>query len=61
MYALRKAFGIPVGVGRILNADEVMTYRYDPSTCTWHFLDDYIVVSEFENFNVECVNLKAYL
>ena len=37
IYALRKAFGIPVGVGRILNADEVMTYRYDPSTCTWHF------------------------
>eukprot|EP00493_Phyllostaurus_siculus_P001363 UN01371 len=23
-YALRKAFGVPVGVGRILNADEVM-------------------------------------
>ena len=37
IYALRKAFGIPVGVGRILNADEVMTYRYDPSTRTWHF------------------------
>ena len=31
-YALRKAFGVPVGVGRILNADEVMTYRYDPSS-----------------------------
>ena len=37
IYALRKAFGIPVGVGRILNADEVMTYRYDPSTHMWHF------------------------
>ena len=37
IYALRKAFGIPMGVGRILNADEVMTYRYDPSTRTWHF------------------------
>ena len=38
IYALRKAFGILVGVGRILNADEVMTYRYDPSTRAWLFL-----------------------
>ena len=45
----------------LLIADEVMTYRYDPSTRTWHFQDDYIVVSELENFNVECVILKAYL
>ena len=36
-YALRKAFGVPVGVGRILNADEVMTYRYDPSSRCWKF------------------------
>ena len=35
-YALRKAFGVPVGVGRILNADEVMTYRYDPPSRSWH-------------------------
>ena len=35
-YALRKAFGVPVGVGRILNADEVMCYKYTPSTRTWH-------------------------
>ena len=36
-FALRKAFGVPAGVGRILNADEVMTYRYDPSTRCWKF------------------------
>ena len=35
-YALRKAFGVLVGVGRILNADEVMKYRYDPSSRSWH-------------------------
>ena len=35
-YALGKAFGVPVGVGRILNADEVMCYKYTPSTRTWH-------------------------
>ncbi len=39
-FALRKAFGVPAGVGRILNADEVMTYRYDPATrsFTYHIL-----------------------
>ncbi len=34
-YALRKAFGVPVGVGRILNADEVMTYKYCPVSRSW--------------------------
>ena len=37
LYSLRKAFGVPAGVGRILNADEVMTYRYDPSSRCWKF------------------------
>jgi len=35
VYALRKAFGVPVGVGRILNADESMSFRYDSKTKSW--------------------------
>ena len=35
VYSLRKAFGVPVGVGRILNADESMSFRYDSKTKSW--------------------------
>ena len=35
VYALRKAFGIPVGVGRILNADESMTFKFDSKSNSW--------------------------
>ena len=35
VYALRKAFGVPVGVGRIWNADESMSFRYDSNTKSW--------------------------
>ena len=46
----------------LLIADEVMTYRYDPSTRTWHFQVDYISIApEFENSDIECVNLTTYL
>ena len=46
----------------LLIADEVMTYRCDPSTRTWHFQADYIsIASEFENSNIEYVNLTTYL
>ena len=49
-FALRKAFGVPVGVGRILNADEVMTYRYDPSTRTWHLWFVHLTVMTIDTF-----------
>ena len=35
VYALRKAFGVPVSVGGILNADESMSFRYDSKTKSW--------------------------
>ena len=36
-YALRKLFDIPGGVGRILNIDESMTYRYDQDEQSWTY------------------------
>ena len=35
VYALQKAFGVPVGVGRILNADESMMFKFDSESSTW--------------------------
>ena len=35
VYALQKAFGVPVGVGRILNADETMMFKFDSKSSTW--------------------------
>ena len=34
-FALREIFGIPGRVGRILNIDESMTYRYDQRSKSW--------------------------
>ena len=34
-YALRELLGIKGGEGKIWNADESMTYRYDQNTQTW--------------------------
>ena len=34
-FALREIFNIPVGEGRILKADESMTYRYDQRSKSW--------------------------
>ena len=34
-FALRKAFSIPGGQGRIWNIDESMTYRYDEQSRIW--------------------------
>ena len=36
-FALRKLFNIPGGQGRILNADESMTWRYDEASKSWAF------------------------
>ena len=35
VFALRKAFGVPVGVGRILNADESMSFKFDSKSKSW--------------------------
>ena len=36
-FALREIFGIPLGEGRILNADESMTFRYDQQSKSWQY------------------------
>ena len=36
-FVLRELFQIPGGVGRILNIDESMTYRYDPEDKSWTY------------------------
>ena len=39
-FAWRKSFGVPAGADWILNEDEIMTYRYDPSTWSWNLWFD---------------------
>ena len=34
-YTMRRMFNIPGKKGRVLNADESLNYRWDPSTRTW--------------------------
>ena len=34
---IRKLFNVPHGKGRILNADESMTYRFDEKSKSWRF------------------------
>ena len=36
-YVLRELFNIPGGLGRILNIDESMTYRYDQEEKSWTY------------------------
>ena len=36
-FVLRELFQIPGGVGRILNIDESMTYRYDQDDKSWTY------------------------
>ena len=36
-FALREVFDIPLGEGRILNADESMTFRFDQQSKSWQY------------------------